>query len=197
MTTGRDASTSERVEHSHKAVTVDGVVKVLRGMGVLEQIVARASAESRRVLEDPHCARLHPGSVMDEAFTILSSLLGTEAVAQVMYRATQASLAGIAGPLGRLFMTMMGGGPGPLLQRFDTLASSGTSGFKATWYPTGDHAGRMHITAAEVTPPVAEFAWQGTLQYLLVFASVEGRVTPLPREDGGLTLVLEVAWTPR
>jgi hypothetical protein len=91
-------------------------------------------------------------------------------------------------------MTMMGGGPAPLLERFDMLASAGAAGFKASWAPSGARAGLMRISAPELTPPIAEFAWQGTLQYLLTFASVEGTVTPRPREADGLTLVLEVEW---
>lgn len=172
-------------------------MKVLRELGVFDQIAPKVSPETRAALEAPHGARLHPGSVLDETYTALAELRGIEAVAQVMYRVTEASLAGIAGPLARVYMTMLGGGPGPLLQRFDTLAAAGASGFRASWQADGAGAGLMRISAAEVTPPVAEYAWRGTLEYLLAFANVDGRVTPLPREHDGLTLVLRVAWQAR
>lgn len=170
---------------------------MLRELGVFEQITPKVSEATRRALEAPHGARLHPGSVLDETYVALAELRGIETVAQVMYRVTEASLAGIAGPLARIYMTMLGGGPGPLLQRFDTLAAAGASGFQASWQPDGANAGIMRISAAEVTPPVAEYAWRGTLEYLLAFSNVDGRVTALPREQSGSTLVLRVEWQGR
>lgn len=181
--------------HAHKAVTVQGVVQVLRTLGYLDDILTRVTPDTKAVLEQPHNKRFHPGKVLDETYTTLAVTRGNEEVERVMALATEGSLKGIIAPLARLFMTMMGGGPRVLLERFETLISGGTQGFTARWEASGPTEGTLIIGTDDVMPPVADHAWKGAVVYLLRFAEVPGTVDVTPR--GALTkeVRLRVKWT--
>jgi hypothetical protein len=183
--------------HAHKAVTVQGVVQVLRTLGYLDEVLARVSDATKAVLVQPQTARFHPGWVLDETYTALSAWKGMAEVERVMSVATEQSLKGIIAPLARLFMTMMGGGPRALLQRFETLISGGTQGFTARWEPAGDAEGTLIIGTDDTMPPVADHAWKGAVAYLLRFAEVEGTVDITPRAPVTNEVRLHVKWTPR
>ncbi len=182
------------MEHAHKAVTLSGVIKVLHATGALERVLDRVSPETKAALLEPQSRRYHPGGVLDETFTVLAELHGPEAVERVMALATEASLKGVVGPLARLFMTMMGGGPRPLLERFETLISGGTQGFTARWEPTGECEGTLVIGSDDVLPPIADHAWKGAVEYLLAFAEVKGAVAITERAPASRVLRLAVKW---
>ena len=181
--------------HSHKAVTIQGVVKVLRASDLLEPVRARVTPEIRAVLDDPHRDRVHPGHVLDDTLSAVLELRDARTVEQVMYRATEQSLSGIAGPLAHIYMTAVGGGPRALLQRFETLVSAGGQGFRVAWKETAQKSGSLTITTDTAPPPVADHSWKGTVEFLLTFASVTGTVTILPRENSGHDVRLDVAWS--
>ena len=92
-------------------------------------------------------------------------------------------------------MTVAGGGPGPVLERFETIISSSTRGFTSTWTPRDATSGSLTITTDVVTGAIAEHSWKGTLEYVLTFAGVRGVVTILPRTDEGRALHFELSWT--
>jgi hypothetical protein len=129
--------------YGHKAVTIQGVVKVLRASELLEPVRARVTPEIRAVLDDPHRERMHPGQVLDAALTAVFELRDARTVEQVMYRATEQSLSGIVGPLARIYMTAVGGGPRAILQRFETLVSGAGSGFRIAWKDSGPKSGSL------------------------------------------------------
>ena len=180
--------------HAHKAVTIQGVVEVLLALGWLGQVLAQVGVATRSVLENPHAANYHPGSVLDETLTAVAALHGFTAAEQVMTEATRRALTGIIGPLAKLLMTLSGGGPRVLLERFETLASGAGRGFKAKWLASSPTEGELVVSTELVTPEVSNHAWKGTAAYLLTFAGVEGTVTILPRGNEGRDVRLGVKW---
>lgn len=185
------------MQHAHKGVTIQAVVHVLERMGSLRPILERVSADSRVALEYPHHRRFHPGTVLDETMAAVAHLHGADAVGKIMYSAMESSLEGIVAPLARVFMAMSGGGPIALLERLEVLIGAGAMGFDVTWHPEGKQHGRVVFTTDAVLPSEAEYSWKGTLEYLLAFARVDGKVAILPREREGRDCVLAVSWLPR
>lgn len=181
--------------YAHKAVTVQGVVQAMRALGVADGVLAKVPPEVKAVLENPMTARFHPGAVMDACFTELAAQHGMEKVEQVMAKATEDSLKGIVAPLARLFMTMMGGGPRPLLTRFETLISSGTQGFTARWEAASDREGTLIIGCDLGLPPISDHAWKGVVTYLLAFAEVKGTVFINPRAAMSREVRLLISWS--
>jgi hypothetical protein len=181
--------------HEHKAVTLHGVIKALRARGLYDQVLARVSEPTRLALGNVVDQRYHPGTVLDETLGLVAELSGVTAVEEVMATVSRDSLAGIAGPLAKLFMTMAGGGPRPVLERFDTLISSSTRGFSSAWTQRDATSGSLTITTDVVTGAIAEHSWKGSLEYVLTFAGVKGTVTILPRTDQGRALHFELSWT--
>lgn len=181
--------------YAHKAVTVQGVVVAMRALGVADAVLAKVSPDVRAVLENPMTARFHPGAVVDACFTELAAQHGMEKVEQVMAKATEDSLKGIIAPLARLFMTMMGGGPRPLLTRFETLISGGTQGFTAKWEAKSEREGTLRIGSDVALPPISDHAWKGAVTYLLVFAEVKGRVVIGAREPMSREVRLSISWS--
>ncbi len=183
------------VSHSHRSVTVQGVVWVLKAMGKLEPVLAQLSPETRAALADPLATKYHPGHVIDDTMTAVGALYGVEAAEQVMFRTMESSLAGIVGPLARIYMTVVGNGPMALLARFDTLVSAGGQGFSCRWTEQTPTSGQLSISTELVTPPIADHSWKGTVEFVLAFAGVQGQVTILPRHAEGREVWLAVAWT--
>lgn len=182
------------VQHAHKSVTVRAVKQALEASGVLLRVLEKMSPDARVALEDPTARKLHPGAVLDETMACVASLLGPRGVEKVMFSATERTLAGVVEPLARVFMALSPDGPSALLSRFDTLISAGASGFSARWQQTGQRAGRLVISTLGVLPMESEHSWKGTVEFLLVWARVHGRVEILPREAGGRDVCLGVTW---
>lgn len=180
--------------HTHRSITIAGAAKLLRDTSRLDAVLGEVSPASRAVLEDPTTKRSHPGSVMDETFAAYGKLFGMEALETLVFTLTGDSFTGILGPIAKVYMTLAGGGPQPMLARYDTMISAGMDGFKAVWKQTGDRAGLMTVTSDAVTPPAADHVWKGATTFLLHFAKVEGTVTILPRENAGRTVQLSVSW---
>lgn len=180
--------------HAHKGVTIQAVVHVLERMGALIPVLDRVSSDCRVALEYPHHRRFHPGTVLDETLSAVALLHGADAVGALMFSAMQHSLESIVAPLARVFLAMKGGGPQALLERFELLIGAGAMGFQAAWHAEGANVGRIVITTDAALPLEADYAWKGTLQYLLVFSKVDGGVTILPREHDGRACVLRVSW---
>jgi hypothetical protein len=185
------------MSHAHKGVTLQAVSEALAHLGVLAPVLKSVPPEVRESLQYPHHRRYHPGTVLDETLAAIARLHGPEMVTKVMYAAIENTLVGVVAPLARIFLSLSGGGPRVLLERFELLIDSGARGFQTRWEATGDTAGRLVISTEAATPPEADFSWKGTLEFLLQFAQVEGAVTILPREREGRDCCLRVEWRRR
>jgi hypothetical protein len=181
--------------HEHKAVTIQGIVEVIKKLGWYDAVRARVEDDVKAVLDDPNTSRYHPGAMFDRTMTAVFELHGPQGAEQVMHGATEGSLRGVIGPLAKMFMTLSGGGPLPLLERFETLISGGGRGFEAKWSPSEPKAGELIITTETATPPASDFAWKGTLTYLLTFAGVTGKVEIMPRQHKGRSVRLMIRWS--
>lgn len=167
---------------------------MLRARGLYDRVLERVSAPTKQALQNVVDVRYHPGTVLDEVLTQVSELADVVAVEEVMATVTEDSLKGIAGPLAKLFMTMAGGGPTPVLEHFDTLVSSSARGFTTTWAQTGPTSGLLTIATDVATAAIAEHSWKGPLEYVLRFANAKGQVKILPRAEQGRALRFEINW---
>ncbi|MFO0598608.1 MAG: hypothetical protein U0228_25095 [Myxococcaceae bacterium] len=183
--------------HQHKAVTLQAVNKALEAHGYLLEVREAVGPETRVALEEPLAQRFHEGRVLDETLAVVARLHGRKAVTQVMYAASENTLRGVVAPLAKVLMSFAGGGPTPLLARFDALIAAGARGFVSRWEAVSATHGRLMISTVDVLPPEADYAWKGTVQYLLAFCEVEGVVTINSRQNGGRELCLDVTWSPQ
>lgn len=182
------------MEHAHKSITIQGIVKALKARSWHDEVIARLTPSTREILEQPMSAKFHRGSALDEVYDVLGALHGPEAVESLLYDSTRDSMSGIAGPLAKLFLTTIGGTPRTLFSRFDTLMSSGTRGFISHWEDTGPKSGRLSISTENPAPAMGDWAWRGLLRYLLEFAGAKGSITALPRTNELRSAHFDVTW---
>lgn len=182
------------MEHAHKSVTIQGIVKALKAHGWLAKVRGAVSPSTAAILDDPLSAKFQPGTALDEVYEVLAALESPQAIETVLYESTRDSMAGIFGPLAKLFLTTIGATPRTLLSRFDTLLSSGTRGFEVKWEDTGEKSGRLTISTEKPAGVVGDHAWKGVLQFLLEFARSSGTITVQPRTNAGRSAHFDVTW---
>lgn len=183
------------MEHAHKSVTVQGIVKALKARGWYETVVAKLTPSTREILEQPMSASFHPGTALDEVYDVLGAVQNPEAVETLLYDSTRDSMAGIAGPLAKLFLITIGATPRTLFSRFETLLSSGTRGFVSKWEDTGPKSGRLTISTEHPAPLIGDHAWKGLLRFLFDFAGAKNaRITALPRTNERRSAHFDLAW---
>ena len=186
---------SDPMEHAHKSVTVQGIVKTLKAHGWLEGVRAKLNSKALHALDDPMSSKFHDGRYLDEVYDVLAANEGPDAVDTLLYESTRDSMSGIAGPLAKLFLTTIGATPRTLFSRFETLLSSGTRGFHVGWEDTGPRSGRLSISTQNPAPLVGDYAWRGVIRYLFEFAGAKGAKTvTLPRLDENRTARFDLSW---
>lgn len=176
------------------AVYVAGITRAMRAAGLLEQVLAKVSPETRRIVDNPYGARWHPARYGAELITAVLELAGPKAVEDLVFRVARESFGNIVGTMVRIAVSVADPSPSTVFSQIDRALASATQGIVATWEKTDDHSGTMHFEYPVVAPPFTDFTWRGSLRFMFELAGVEGDIAPCERDDGGRTLHFPITW---
>jgi hypothetical protein len=182
------------MSHEFSAVTYGGVRKALQGLGWYDGVLAAASPTTRTTLLAPEAAKFHPGSGLDEIVALVEVQQGLTGPEQLMYAVTARSLSGIAAPLARMFITLMGDSPAVILSRYETFVKSISRGLSASWAADDAKSGTLTIRYPAPLSLAIANGWKGAVSHALDFCKARGTVEVLPLGEGGRAVRLQVRW---
>ena len=182
------------MEHEFSGYTVNGIRKALDKLGYAAELNAAVSPTTREALNAGGVFKFQPGVAMDEVLVVLARLKGPDAVADLMEETTRSSLEGVVGPLARMFLTLKGGEPSVLLERFNDLLKGTARGISSTWTAKAPRTGRLVITYVREVDPVVAHGWRGALRYVMTFCKAQGTVRVGPPSADKKSVTLDVEW---
>lgn len=181
--------------HEFSGYTVNGIRKALEKLGYFTELNAAVTPATREALAAHGAFKFQPGPTMDEVLVVLARLRGPDAVAALMEETTRSSLDGIVGPLARMYLTLKGGEPSVLFERFNDLLRGTARGISAKWTAQGPRQGRLQFDYVVPVDPVVAHGWRGALRYVLTFCRAPGDITVDAPSADGKSVALRITWS--
>lgn len=181
--------------HEFSGYTVNGIRKALEKLGYHAEVTAAVSPAAREALAANGAFKFQPGATMDEVLVVLARQQGPEAVAALMEETTRSSLDGIVGPLARMYLTLKGGEPSVLFERFNDLLRGTARGISSRWTAQGPRQGRLQFDYVVPVDPIVAHGWRGALRYVLTFCRAPGEVVVDAPSPDGKSVAVRITWS--
>lgn len=176
------------------AVYLAGLSKAIRAAGLLDRVLPKLSAETRRIVANPYGERWHPAVYGTELATAVLEVAGPQTLEDLTFVLARDSFGPILGPMLKVALALSGAKPTVVFGRVDQSIRSAVQGVSATWTATGERSGVVSFEYPMVAPGFTDISWRGGLRFMFHLVGVEGTIAPCERVDGGRVLRFALTW---
>ena len=177
------------------AAYMNGLVKAVRGAGMLEAILVGLPADLRSAFMRPAPQSWWDAGFGESLVLAVFEQFGERAVEQVGYGVVAETMGPLVMPQLQVLLASGGSAPGTLFAQIEQFIASAVRPVTAHWTATNDTSGQLTIQYPKPVRKGIPVLWRGAIRYVFEITKTTGKIDREQHAEQTGKLLFAVSWS--